>query len=350
MADEAHTGAMIALVPTDADAERLAVPGGEPIDELHVTLRYLGDAVDFNPQQQASLIESVRHYVDGMPSVEGNLSGLAMFNPDGDEPCVVGLVGGDDVWQAYNVCADALDDTDLGLPDPLMPWCSHLTLEYTDDASRVADLVDRAGPVTFDRVRVAFGGEVTDILLAGPADDGGQADEPAYEAMSALDLWAAADEAREALGHDTHPGGERLRRYWTEGPGLARWDESPEAFTTLRDLLVEKAQVPAEVADRWAAAWFKQVKGYWPGSHLNKAAHDLSPAGEQPEVPGRQVARAVRAAAEKPDRSGVGRVLIPAATGAAALAVAAAGATSAAGAAGAETEEKRKRDGRAAAR
>lgn len=170
--------------------------------------------------------------------------------------------------------------------------------------------------------------------------------------VAATDL-TITSQAAEALGHDTHPGGERLRRYWTEGPGLARWDESPDAFTTLRDLLVEKAQVPAEVADRWAAAWFKQVKGYWPGSHLNKAAHDLSPAaGEHPEVPGHQVARAVRAAAEEPDRSGIG---LPAGVmpAAAVLTMAAAGTALATGAAlaGAETEEeKRKRDGRAAAR
>src|SRR5690349_17325017 len=35
---EPHTGAMIALLPSEADMERLAVPGGEDDEELHITL------------------------------------------------------------------------------------------------------------------------------------------------------------------------------------------------------------------------------------------------------------------------------------------------------------------------
>ena len=43
-ADGSHlSGAMIALMPTVADAERLAIEGGEAADQLHLTLYYLGD-------------------------------------------------------------------------------------------------------------------------------------------------------------------------------------------------------------------------------------------------------------------------------------------------------------------
>ena len=38
-----HTGGMLALVPDNADA--LAVEGGDPAGELHLTLLYLGDDV-----------------------------------------------------------------------------------------------------------------------------------------------------------------------------------------------------------------------------------------------------------------------------------------------------------------
>ena len=42
-----------------------------------------------------------------------------------------------------------------------------MTLMYTDDPTWVGDLVDRAGPVVFDRLRVAFGGVNIDIPLGG---------------------------------------------------------------------------------------------------------------------------------------------------------------------------------------
>ena len=43
-ADGSHlSGAMIALMPTPEDAERLAIEGGEDAEQLHVTLYFLGD-------------------------------------------------------------------------------------------------------------------------------------------------------------------------------------------------------------------------------------------------------------------------------------------------------------------
>jgi hypothetical protein len=51
------------------------------------------------------------------------------------------------------------------------PWLAHLTLGYTDDHYAPADLVDRTGPVSFDRLRLAVGPDVTDypLALAAPA-------------------------------------------------------------------------------------------------------------------------------------------------------------------------------------
>lgn len=193
MAD-VHTGAMIALVPTDADAARLAVPGGEPTDQLHVTLRYLGEADAFDDDARADLVDLTREYVAGLGPIEANLFGLAMFNPDGDEPCVVGLIGGDAVWSAYQRCGGAVEDHGAVLPPPLLPYTAHLTLEYTDDPSRVADLIDLVGPVRFDRVRLAFGGQNTDIPLSGPPRE--LAAPPAAAAESrAIQLWLLAEHA-----------------------------------------------------------------------------------------------------------------------------------------------------------
>ncbi len=57
--------------------------------------------------------------------------------------------------------------------DQHRPWIPHITLAYTDDPSMAADLTDMTGqPVMFDRLRVAFAGEVTDFFLGDPSDGG----------------------------------------------------------------------------------------------------------------------------------------------------------------------------------
>lgn len=167
--DGAHTGAMVALVPTAADAARLAVDGGEPADQLHLTLRYLGKAADFHDQARQHLIENVREYFKGLPAYAAEAFNVAVFNPGGDDPCIVLGVGGEDIYRAHRKVEVAIEDYGADLPEPHTPFVAHITLVYTDDASRVEELLDRVGPIGFDRVRVAFGGDVTDIPLGDRA-------------------------------------------------------------------------------------------------------------------------------------------------------------------------------------
>lgn len=84
-----------------------------------------------------------------------------------------------------------------------------------------------------------------------------------------------------AAGHDTTPGHDQLHHYWVAGPGLAEWLPSKHQFTTLRDLLVEHAKVPAEVADKWAASWVHEVTGAWPGSDVHRVEEGGKPRGDR---------------------------------------------------------------------
>lgn len=67
-----------------------------------------------------------------------------------------------------------------------------------------------------------------------------------------------------AAGQDVTPGRDELHHYWTRGPGLAKWAESPKPWTTLRDHLL-KYMNPG-MADRCASKWFQEVFGYSSGS------------------------------------------------------------------------------------
>jgi len=174
-ADNAHLdGCMIALIPRDMDAARLAIPGGEAAEDLHVTLRYLGpDAAVWPEQARAVLIQSVADWFYGLPQVPARLFGAALWNPEGDKPVWVWSVGDDpeayglELGKAHAIaCAAAEDVAGAFLPEPHSPWVAHVTAARNGDPALLPDLVSRCGPVVFDRVRITFGGEATDLPLA----------------------------------------------------------------------------------------------------------------------------------------------------------------------------------------
>lgn len=176
---EHYTGVMIALVPSAADATRLQgtlLPeeGALPLDELHLTLVFLGEADQVDPATLDELRGLVEHTATTLAPVEAEVFGMAILNPNGDEPCVVLLVGHTDTLPDLHM--DLINQLHASQVDTSMshrPWLPHITLAYTDDLLLVGDVVDRAGPVTFDRLRLAIGEEVLDFPLgaAAPASE-----------------------------------------------------------------------------------------------------------------------------------------------------------------------------------
>ncbi|MDX3314639.1 hypothetical protein P1S61_37430 [Streptomyces sp. ME08-AFT2] len=180
-ADGSHlSGAMIALMPTVADAERLAIEGGEAADQLHLTLRYLGKGADFSEDARQSVIDAVTdvlpHYVTG--PVTAKAFGAAHWNGNSDEPSWVWSVGDDPatpgtLGMLHGVIAMALEeglaeDVDHPeIPAPHTPFAPHICAAYSNQLDLIIALEERLGPVTFDRIRVAFGGDHTDIPLDG---------------------------------------------------------------------------------------------------------------------------------------------------------------------------------------
>src|SRR5690606_4391774 len=81
------------------------------------------------------------------------------------EPCIVLGVGGADLAQIHGEVVGQVRQ-EYTVPEQHRPWAPHVTLTYTDDLALVAALTDRTGPIVFDRLRVAYAGDVTDIPLA----------------------------------------------------------------------------------------------------------------------------------------------------------------------------------------
>lgn len=172
-ADGSHTsGAMIALMPTVEDATRLAIEGGEAAEQLHLTLYYLGNGADFDDTARAAIVDSVRALAEGMPPTTSKIFGAAHWNGNGDEPSWVWSVGddpehGQSLEAAHGMAEEALlmAPMDVEIPPPHTPWVAHICAAYSDELDLIIALEERLGPVTFDRVRVAFAGDHTDIPL-----------------------------------------------------------------------------------------------------------------------------------------------------------------------------------------
>jgi len=186
-AAEVHTGAMIALIPSDADAQRIAVQEGEPVDQLHVTLMYLGEAADIPGEAQDAIVARIRAMVEDAVKPDYDLPlqadgfAISVFNP-GDavdrDTCIVLGLSGADLDAVHGMTVDCVGEVRSGLnsfeiPDQHAPWVAHLTLIYTDDIAMVEELTDRVGPIVFDRLRCAFAGQLIDIPLTAP-DTGAQ--------------------------------------------------------------------------------------------------------------------------------------------------------------------------------
>lgn len=189
-----HTGGMVALIPTAEDAAKLAVNGGDPAGQLHLTLAYLGDDVtDWDDEIVAVVHEVARKLTDPAatedddqpvpadghdyrgPGQRGSLT-LTVFShshfnpnggPDDQEPCMVYQFSGegdlnrvealhsDVCWQVKEAIGE------VNFPEQHARFQPHVTAGY----NLSPDALSYTGPVTFDRLRVALADTVTDYPL-----------------------------------------------------------------------------------------------------------------------------------------------------------------------------------------
>lgn len=242
--DKYDGGGMVALIPSDHDLDRLALKGEEPRDDLHLTLWYLGDE-PLNSEQQEDVLREVAHAAEDWYPVQANAFGVAHWNPQGDHPAWVLNVGDGGVSASPNLAAIRAEvgsgiAQDFVLPPQHTPWQPHICIAYSGD-NLLDELTQRLGPITFDKIRVAYGRDVYDVELDGDDE---------------LGLTAAGKK-------------NNIKDYWTKDPrGLAKWVDKPHPWTSLYNHL--KKHMPDEMAKRVASEWYHEVKGHWPNEGKGK--------------------------------------------------------------------------------
>lgn len=166
---EVHDGAMVALLPAQEYRDLLVIPGQEPSDQLHVTLLYLGKAVNWEENagvDKEHLIDTVQHIFSGIPEIHAEINSHAVFNPGGEEPASVYLVGGEGAVTCrtlHELISQEVnsDHYSVEVPNDFPFYIPHITIGYNFDVSKLT----YQGPITFDIARIVFGGDTTDIPL-----------------------------------------------------------------------------------------------------------------------------------------------------------------------------------------
>jgi 2'-5' RNA ligase len=224
-----HTGAMIALIPAVHDAGYMSVPDGEPVEELHVTLAYLGEADAWDPDVRAALLEAMSQVASGATPVSARAFGVAHWNPDSDSPAWVYSLSDDGEANSQTLTDvhsgvmrqlyDFAQARDL-VPVQHSPWVAHMTGIY-DSNDRREEMSAKLGPVTFDRLRVAFAGDHVDFPLGPEACDGYEdlAEETVVDIPKSLP-WSTPGDAALAFENEQTGDGRVF------APGALYWDGS----------------------------------------------------------------------------------------------------------------------------
>ncbi|MEV6580270.1 2'-5' RNA ligase family protein [Streptomyces sp. NPDC051582] len=157
-------GCMIALYPPPELAEELAVEGGLPAEDLHVTVAYLGNAdeVDAEPFNQVA-----QELAERKPFT-GKLAGLARFT-GGDKDVLVALVDSPDLEDLRRDTLDALYERGIEIPRD-HGYTAHLSLTYLEPEETAP--LDRlpAQDVEFTALAAVHGLDRADTTFAHPMD------------------------------------------------------------------------------------------------------------------------------------------------------------------------------------
>lgn len=163
-AEQAPTGFLVALWLDPGTAAKLALPGGEPADALHITLASCGDAARIDDLTQAYAISAVANAVQYWTLTGGTVSGYGRFTGDGDDPqdvfyASVDIPGLEDLQ-------DRIEDSLTGSgvpPSSEHGFVPHITLQYlAPDAANPVDTVPSID-LAFSGVTVMTGTKRIDI-------------------------------------------------------------------------------------------------------------------------------------------------------------------------------------------
>lgn len=152
-------GVMVAWMLPSWTAEQVAIPGGQPAEDLHVTLAYLGDAASMNLETQRKLVGVVGEVCLDQGQLRGTIEHTGMFsNGEETDPFWVGVnVPG--LTELRQALVTALVDAGIQ-PQGFsaeQTYTPHITVDYLPAGSLLPPLDFQPVDVCVDALTVCVG-------------------------------------------------------------------------------------------------------------------------------------------------------------------------------------------------
>lgn len=155
---EEQTGIMVAFFLDKASAKKLAVAGGEPASDLHITLAYLGETTDVYLDVPA-LQEALKTFAREQSPLSGRIAGIGRFDAPGGGPVpIIALPDIPGLPEFRHSLTELLEEQ--GYPaNNEHGYTPHITLAYinADDDAPISDVPHF--DITLDKLWLAVGGD-----------------------------------------------------------------------------------------------------------------------------------------------------------------------------------------------
>lgn len=166
---KAGNGVMLAFWPDPELAKKLAVPGGEGPDQLHLTLAYFGKLDDIGMDSLPALEQAVQKFAATQPPLKVTLGGVGRFpatpQSDGQDVAYLG-VHSPDIQKFREGLVSAVEAAG-STPKKDFGYTPHITLKMLP--AHAPHLVSNPEPadVTFDKIVLSIGNARKEYPLTG---------------------------------------------------------------------------------------------------------------------------------------------------------------------------------------
>jgi broad specificity phosphatase PhoE/2'-5' RNA ligase len=165
-------GIMVAFTVSPALADLLRVDDGEDSDDMHITLAYLGQVDEVDPERLAFLEDALEGFGLTHGPMTGDISGPARFaatKHSDDKDVAIALFNSPTIQEFRNELVQTIEALGLEVKKNF-GYTPHITLAYISPDEDMP--VQRIDPVkvTFDQITLYVGGERTDFDLVGYAE------------------------------------------------------------------------------------------------------------------------------------------------------------------------------------
>lgn len=161
---------MIAWKPREFVRRRIAIPGGEPESEIHLTILYLGAVDDFTIEQQRTIIGTVTEVVQSRKPIQGRVNGVGRFLEPNDDGLTPVWLGGDFVGlrELRDDLKAALNQAGIEWEEKYPDYQPHITIGWIPEDADTPMVAINPFDTEITCVTVYIGGLEYEISLDGP--------------------------------------------------------------------------------------------------------------------------------------------------------------------------------------